>query len=370
MLRASLLRPATLLLLAVTACGPASVAQDDRTPASEVSASDAAVIDAPARVVVPEDERTPLYEVVNIVDGDTVHVIRNGVREKLRLLSVDTEEKLSGNPNLSPTKPETLFGQETTEWAQRFIPEHSTVDGTTMVGLRFPGGREARDIYGRLLCHVVLADGTDFNVLLVRQGKSPYFNKYGNSTICHEAFVAAQRAAQAEGLGVWNPETNTPADPSTPAAKRPYDRLLPWWDARATAIDLARERHARNPVLNVEADRADDVQLAAWACEGGATVEVFGSIDRIFDEDDGSKTLLLRTGDRERAVRVTMARAHLARFDLEDLEHRSRAEFVQNYLVFRGRLEPNAARGGWHLAVSEAEQVRVAGPEPGAATDE
>ena len=362
MLRPSLLRPASLLLLVVTACGPSSVAQDAgaRDAAPSAPASD----DAPARVVVPTDERTPLYEVVNVVDGDTVHVLRDGVREKLRLLSVDTEEKLSGNPNLSATKPETLFGQETTEWAQRFIPEHSSVDGRTMVSLRFPGGREARDVYGRLLCHVVLADGTDFNVLLVRQGKSPYFNKYGNSTICHEAFVAAQRAARAEGLGVWDPATNTPDDPNAPAAKRPYDRLLPWWDARATAIDLARARHARNPVLNVEADRADDVQLAAWASEGGATVEVFGAIDRIFVEDDGSRTLLMRTGDKARAVRATIAAEHLARFDLADLARRAEAEFVQNYLVLRGTLAPNAERGGWILALTEPEQVRVGGPEP------
>ena len=65
----------------------------------------------------------------------------------------------------------------------------------TLVGLAFPDGVEANDVYGRLLCHVILADGTDFNLKLVELGKSPYFNKYGNSRICHDEFVATQAAA-------------------------------------------------------------------------------------------------------------------------------------------------------------------------------
>lgn len=355
----------TLLALVPLAAAPLVFASQDaerpaaERPAVERSAVERSAVDRSERVAPDE-----LYEVVKIVDGDTVHVMRDGVKEKLRLLSVDTEEKLSGNPNLSSTKPETLFGQRTTEWAQRFIPEHSSVDGTTMVGLRFPDGSEARDIYGRLLCHVVLADGTDFNLLLVRRGMSPYFNKYGNSRICHEAFVAAQRDARREGLGIWNPATNTPDDPDAPAAKRPYDRLLPWWDARAAAIDAARRRHARNPVIHVEADRPDDVQVAAWACEGGATVEVFGAIERFFEEDDGSLTLLMRSGDRERAVRAVIDRRARSRFDVADLRRRSDGEFVQNYVVLTGALAPNPRRGGWTLALDDPDQVRVGGPEP------
>ena len=59
------------------------------------------------------------YEVAKVVDGDTIHVMRNGELEKLRLLSVDTEEKLSGR-SFSPSKPETIFGQETRPGRRRF----------------------------------------------------------------------------------------------------------------------------------------------------------------------------------------------------------------------------------------------------------
>ena len=108
--------------------------------------------------------------------------------------------------------------------------------------LLFPEGVEKRDVYGRLLCHVILMDGRDFNLLLVEQGKSPYFNKYGNSRLKHEEFVAAQAEAKRRQLGVWNPMTNMPKTEGAPAAKRPYDRLLPWWQARADAIDAFRKQ--------------------------------------------------------------------------------------------------------------------------------
>ena len=61
-----------------------------------------------------------LFEVVKVVDGDTVHVMRDGKVEKLRLLSVDTEEKLSGRGG-SATKPETVYGEECALWAKEVI---------------------------------------------------------------------------------------------------------------------------------------------------------------------------------------------------------------------------------------------------------
>ena len=41
----------------------------------------------------------------------------------------------------------------------------------------------------------------------MEKGKSPYFNKYGNSRICHEAFGAAQERARSARLGIWDPRT-------------------------------------------------------------------------------------------------------------------------------------------------------------------
>ena len=303
-----------------------------------------------------------LFDVVRVVDGDTIHVLRAGKTEKLRLLSVDTEEKITGRASLSPTKPETLFGQECAEWAKTFFDELAADDAPARVGLLFPGGKEARDVYGRLLCHVLLPDGTDFNLLLVREGKSPYFNKYGNSRLCHAAFVAAQGEARAERRGIWNPATNRPKDPEAPAARRPYERLLPWWQARAEAIEGFRRASAEAPGTVLAADDPAALEAArrAGAAAADHTVRVFGEIDRFFDEDDGTVTVLFRTGSRDDAFRATLQGP--AKDELRARLEASQEEFRQNFLFVEGRI----VRGprGFRMDAADPERWSAAGPEP------
>ena len=297
---------------------------------------------------------TELYPVTRVVDGDTIWIEREGEREKLRLLSVDTEERMSGRGG-SATKPETQFGEDCAYWAVQFFASLAKEGEKARVRLLFPGGVERRDIYGRLLCHVILEDGRDFNVLLVEEGKSPYFNKYGNSLLAHEAFVKAQEKAREKQLGIWDPETN-PA----PGPRRPYAKLLPWWRARADAIDAFRAKRATEPEAVFDAEAPEQLEAAAKA-EG--EVDVFGQVYKIFDEDDGSRTVLMRSGDRERSLRVRIAKEHLASHAGADLEG-SLAEFRQNYLYVRGAVTRGAR--GFELVSSGPEQWRRAGPEPAA----
>ena len=305
---------------------------------------------------------TELFEVTRVVDGDTIYIQRGGELQKLRLLSVDTEEKLTGNPNSSPTKPETVFGEECALWAQEFFDGLAEGEQAPRVGVLFPDGAEHVDISGRLLCHVVLPDGRDFNLLLVQLGKSPYFNKYGNSLICHEAFVAAQRAAQEEQLGIWNPATNTAARAGGPEAKRPYDALLPWWQARAEAIDSFRAKHAKDPAHHVEAE--DPVAMAAAAAlgEGGEDVSVFGTPYRLFDETSGDWTVLFRATDRDRALRVRIRADDRAAFEPHAIQN-TPEEFHQNYVWARGRVSETSR--GFEIWLSDPEAWKLAGPEPG-----
>jgi len=299
-----------------------------------------------------------LYEVVSIVDGDTIHVLRDGKKEKLRFLSVDTEEKFSEHFQGSASKPQTVFGEETKLWAIDFLEQFRGEDGAIRVGLAFPNGQEERDVYGRLLCHVVLADGTDFNLLLVKLGKSPYFNKYGNSRICHTDFVTAQAEARRNLLGIWNPRTNAPRDEDAPAARRPYDRLLPWWQARAEAIEVFRERALRAPGTIVA---ADDPEGLAAALESGREVELFGTPERFFEETDGSLTVLFRSPSKDGALRVSIPGEARATFDAADLEGYM-AEYRQNYALVRGVV----TRGprGFRVVTADPERWRRAGPEP------
>ncbi len=276
-------------------------------------------------------------EVVRVIDGDTLEVRLEGELVTLRLLSVDTEEKISGRASGSTSKPETVFGEETAQWARAFF---AALGSHAEVGLAFPEGRRD-DAYGRLLAHVLLPDGRDFNQLLVELGKSPYFNKYGNSRVAHAAFVQAQAAARAARIGIWDPATNRARTPGAPSAVRPYERLLPWWDARAAAIDGFRARVAAGEELLSSEDPAALLD-AFERCgrEPALRVAVFGEIERFFEEPDGSLTVLLQAGGPETALRATLAASERAA--LEARLRASTAEFRQNFLYVTGRMERNA----------------------------
>ena len=300
-----------------------------------------------------------LFDVVKVVDGDTIHIARHGKVDKLRFLSVDTEEKITGNSYSSRTKPQTVYGEECTLWAKDFFAALSVDGAPPRVGLFFPDGEEELDIYGRLLCHVILPDGRDFNVLLVEEGRSPYFNKYGNSRLCHRAFVAAQVRARAAGLGIWNPATNQATTPGAPSVRRPYGELLPWWQARAQAIDTFRERRAADPESVID---AQDGEAIGQAGNGPAReVEVFCQIDRIFEEDNGDRTILFRATDKSRALRARIPSSLRAAHEALELDSRREA-FHQNYLYLKGTLTPGPR--GFEIISRSPDQWRPAGPEP------
>ncbi len=299
---------------------------------------------------------------MEVIDGDTVHVWRGAGIEKLRLVCVDTEEKLTGRPRLSPSKPETVFGQETANWARGFLQELAPA-GRPMVRLLFPDGRERRDAYGRLLCHLILPDGRDFNLLLVELGKSPYFNKYGNSSILHEEFVAAQRRAIQAQRGVWHPKTNVPKARGAPLARRPYSRLLPWWEARARALEDFEQLRRSDPERWVSAADGDGLARALARCEADPEhqVSVFGTIRNVFVEEDGSRSVVFWSSESKRNFRARV-RAESWSADLQRWIRSSQAEFRQNHVTVEGRLRKG--RRGIEAWVEEADRWQVFGPEP------
>jgi endonuclease YncB( thermonuclease family) len=276
-------------------------------------------------------------DVVRVVDGDTIHVKLGDKVEKLRLLCVDTEEKL-GSGVSSLTKPQTVFGEACALWAIDYFRALEKDGAPARIGLLFPKGREHhRDVYGRLLCHVILPDGTDYNVMIVKLGKSPYFTKYGYSEVDHAAFVAAQDEARSKHIGIWDPATNAPLTPGTPSAARPYDKLLPWWNLRADAVRVFDAERAKDPERVFDAESGTSLAEAVAHSTDG-TVSVFGEIDRVFDEADGSQTVLFRAAQRAEALRVHIPRENVASLATAELSKRG-AEFQQNYVWYRGRIE-------------------------------
>ncbi|HEV8113836.1 MAG TPA: thermonuclease family protein [Planctomycetota bacterium] len=296
-------------------------------------------------------------ELERVVDADTIHVRRGGAIEKLRLLCVDAEERLGKGHSSTPTKPQTVFGEECALWAEKLFAGLQKDGAPVKVGLVFPGGVEKRDVYGRLLCHVLLPDGTNYELLLVQVGRSPYFNKYGNDLLDHEAFQAAQRSARAAKLGIWNPATNQPTTPGAPAAKRPYAELLAWWNARATAVDDWRRRSAAEP--DKVADAEDKTSLER-ATRSGTEVDVFGEVDRVFEEKSGDQTVLFRTSDKDAALRVDVPADAREAHAVLHIEAMTR-EFKQNYAWVHGKVLQGTR--GFEMRSDSPDRWRRAGPE-------
>ncbi len=134
-----------------------------------------------------------LYDVVKVVDGDTLSVEIDGKVEKLRLIGIDTPE------TVDPRKPVQCFGKEASKKAKELLSGQK-------VRLEADSTQEERDRYDRLLRYVILEDGTNFNEMMIREGyaheytyKVPY--KYSVD------FKAAEKDARSNQRGLWAENT-------------------------------------------------------------------------------------------------------------------------------------------------------------------
>ena len=146
--------------------------------------------------------------VLRVVDGDTIVVIYNGKKERVRLLCVNTPESV--HPDEKQNIP---LGKVASKYTAKRLAGKN-------IDLEFEGER-IRGHYGRLLAYVFV-DGSNFNVELVRQGLSPYYTKYGKSVQYHNQFRSAERQARKEKLHIWN----------DPELTKKYLRLKSKWGMR------------------------------------------------------------------------------------------------------------------------------------------
>ena len=148
------------------------------------------------------------YQVVRVVDGDTI-VIKYGVKyEKVRMLCVNTPESV--HPDEKQNIP---MGKVASRYTQKkLIGKY--------VDLEFEI-KKLRGNYGRLLAYVFV-DGQNLNLDLVRQGLSPYYTKYGKSEKYDAEFRAAEKQARKEKLNIWG----------DPDLTKKYLRLKSKWGQR------------------------------------------------------------------------------------------------------------------------------------------
>lgn len=116
-------------------------------------------------------------QVVGVLDGDTIEVLHNGKAQRVRLQGIDCPEK--GQPYGNNAKQATsslVFAQDVT--------------------LEIHG----KDKYGRVLADVLLADGSNVNHTLVKDGWCWWYRKYApNDAILEQLEIEAIEA----GRGLW-----------------------------------------------------------------------------------------------------------------------------------------------------------------------
>ncbi len=130
---------------------------------------------------------TRTARVERVVDGDTIIVDLDGVRERVRYIGMDTPESV-------PEQPLECYGHRASEENQRLVGGR-TVTLTT--------DEEPRDRFGRLLAYVRREpDGLFVNEALVRGGFATTLEIRPNVRYAGE-FRAEERKARAAGRGLW-----------------------------------------------------------------------------------------------------------------------------------------------------------------------
>ena len=115
--------------------------------------------------------------VVRILDGDTIEVLHNHHPERIRLSGIDCPEKGQ------------VYGQKAKHAASALV-----------FGKEVTLQTHGKDKYRRTIANVLLADGTNVNHALVKDGLCWWYRKYapGNTTL--ERLEAEARESR---MGLW-----------------------------------------------------------------------------------------------------------------------------------------------------------------------
>jgi endonuclease YncB( thermonuclease family) len=156
----------------------------------------------------PEDLSTTTpdtYRVMQVIDGDTVDIYKDGGNVRLRLVGMDTPEVVD------PRKPVQCFGREAS------AEGHKLLDGQ-WVRLEYDEVSGTYDRYGRMLAYVFRAsDQLFYNEFMIANGFAHEYDYQNQAYKYRTAFKAAQTRAQQEQFGFWSPTTCS-GDTTKPAS--------------------------------------------------------------------------------------------------------------------------------------------------------
>lgn len=138
---------------------------------------------------------------VKVIDGDTLKVRYSGKIENVRLIGIDTPERLVNDKAIRDSKRThkdlatiTSNGQKAADYMARLVKPGEE--------LRLEFDAEKRDHYGRLLAYVYRKSGGMLNEQMISDGFAGLLTKQPNVKYV-KRFQAAHTAALNEGKGLW-----------------------------------------------------------------------------------------------------------------------------------------------------------------------
>ena len=211
---------------------------------------------------------TQIGQVVNVVDGDTIDVMVDGTKVRVRYIGMDTPETHNG-----------------LEWLG---PEASAANSQLVMGREVVLEKDVSetDQYGRALRYVWLHDGATWtlvNLELIELGFAAVMRYPPDVKYIDPIFVPAEQAAQAAGTGRWA-ASPTPV-PTAPPRRRSRRRTA------SRPIRGSASRSARR--TSTAATSPGD---ASWCCGTsrtrtriGSTVTRTGSAARAADGEQAGR---------------------------------------------------------------------------------
>lgn len=130
-----------------------------------------------------------LLDVVKVVDGDTIDVSIDGKTQRIRLIGINTPE------TVDPRMPVECFGRESSNKAKALL-------NGMKVYLEADATQGELDKYNRLLRYVFLEDGSDFNLLMIKEGYA-YEYTYNLPYKYQSEYKEAQKEAEKAKSGLW-----------------------------------------------------------------------------------------------------------------------------------------------------------------------
>ena len=140
----------------------------------------------------PDFSRQVAFEVIRVIDGDTILVKTDTGSSRVRLIGVDTPE------TFHPSKPIEYYGKEASLFLTNFLKGER-------VYLLYEGEKASTDKYNRVLSYIYRTpDGLFANAEIIRQG---YGRAYTRFPFKYKAeFRQLEQFAKQAKKGLWEPK--------------------------------------------------------------------------------------------------------------------------------------------------------------------